>query len=74
MMMTRTLVVALVFGFTAVGGLRGDEPGSGEVTETPAPPLLPLLPQAKRIIEELPITAAEREDILGHNALKLLQR
>ena len=41
-MMTRTLVVALVFGFTAVGGLRGDEPGSGEVTETPAPPLLPL--------------------------------
>jgi len=41
-MMTRTLAVALVFGFTAVGGLRGDEPGSGEVTETPAPPLLPL--------------------------------
>jgi aminocarboxymuconate-semialdehyde decarboxylase len=39
-----------------------------------APPLLPLLPQAKRIIEELPITAAEREDIFGRNALKLLQR
>ena len=39
-----------------------------------APPLLPLLPQAKRIIEELPITAAEREDIFGRNALKLLER
>jgi len=32
------------------------------------------LPQAKRIIEELPITAEEREDIFGRNALKLLQR
>jgi aminocarboxymuconate-semialdehyde decarboxylase len=37
-----------------------------------APPLLPLLPRAKKIIEELPITEAEREDILGRNALKLL--
>ena len=41
-LMRRTLGVAVVFGFTVVGGLRGDEPGSGEVTETPAPPLLPL--------------------------------
>jgi len=39
-----------------------------------APPLLPLLPRAKKIIEELPITAAEREDIFGRNALKLLGR
>ena len=39
-----------------------------------APPLLPLLPRAKQIIEELPITAAEREDIFGRNALKLLER
>ena len=39
-----------------------------------APPLLPLLPRAKQIIEELPITEAEREDIFGWNALKLLQR
>jgi len=39
-----------------------------------APPLLPLLPRAKKIIEELPITAAEREDIFSRNALKLLQR
>jgi predicted TIM-barrel fold metal-dependent hydrolase len=37
-----------------------------------APPLLPLLPRARKIIEELPITAAEREDIFGRNALKLL--
>ena len=39
-----------------------------------APPLLPLLPRAKKIIEELPITEAERQDIFGANALKLLQR
>jgi predicted TIM-barrel fold metal-dependent hydrolase len=38
-----------------------------------APPLLPLLPRAKQIIEELPITETEREDILGKNALRLLQ-
>jgi aminocarboxymuconate-semialdehyde decarboxylase len=39
-----------------------------------APPLLPLLPRARRIIEELPITAAERDDIFANNALKLIQR
>ena len=39
-----------------------------------APPLLPLLPRAKQIIEELPITAAEREDIFGRNAIKLFER
>jgi aminocarboxymuconate-semialdehyde decarboxylase len=38
-----------------------------------APPLLPLLPRAKKIIEELPISETEREDIFGRNALKLLQ-
>ena len=38
-----------------------------------APPLLPLLPKAKKIIEELPISEAERADILGRNALKLLE-
>ena len=37
-----------------------------------APPLLPLLPRAKRLIEELPISRAEREAILCHNALRLL--
>jgi aminocarboxymuconate-semialdehyde decarboxylase len=39
-----------------------------------APPLLPLLPRAKQIIEELPISADERSDIFGGNALKLLER
>jgi aminocarboxymuconate-semialdehyde decarboxylase len=39
-----------------------------------APPLLPLLPRAKKIIEELPITENERQDIFGRNALKLLER
>jgi aminocarboxymuconate-semialdehyde decarboxylase len=39
-----------------------------------APPLLPLLPRARRIIEELPITAAERDDIFANNAAKLLRR
>jgi aminocarboxymuconate-semialdehyde decarboxylase len=39
-----------------------------------APPLLPLLPRAKKIIEELPIGAEEREDIFSRNAVKLLQR
>ena len=36
-LMRRALLVAFVFGFTVVGGLRGDEPGSGEVTETLSP-------------------------------------
>jgi len=39
-----------------------------------APPLLPLLPRAKKIIEDMPISAAEREDILANNALKLIRR
>jgi aminocarboxymuconate-semialdehyde decarboxylase len=39
-----------------------------------APPLLPLLPRAKKIIEELPISEIERDDIFGRNALKLLER
>jgi aminocarboxymuconate-semialdehyde decarboxylase len=39
-----------------------------------APPLLPLLPRAKKIIEELPITENERQDIFGRNALRLLER
>jgi len=39
-----------------------------------APPLLPLLPRAKQIIEELPITTAERADIFANNAFRLLQR
>lgn len=39
-----------------------------------APPLLPLLPRAKKIIEELPISDAEREDIFSRNALRLLER
>lgn len=38
-----------------------------------APPLLSLLPKARRIIEELPIGAAEKEAILGKTALKLLK-
>ena len=39
-----------------------------------APPLLSLLPKAKKIIEELPIGVSEKEAILGKNALKLLKR
>jgi aminocarboxymuconate-semialdehyde decarboxylase len=39
-----------------------------------APPLLPLLPRAKRIIEEFPLTDEERADIFRPNALKLLER
>jgi aminocarboxymuconate-semialdehyde decarboxylase len=38
-----------------------------------APPLLPLLPRAKRMVEELPIAETERDDILGRNALRLLE-
>ena len=38
-----------------------------------APPLLPLLPRAKKIIEELPISAAERADIFANNALQLIR-
>ena len=37
-----------------------------------APPMLPLLPRAKRIIEELPIGETERDDIFSRNALRLL--
>lgn len=39
-----------------------------------APPLLPLLPRAKKIIEELPIPVSEREGIFSRNALRLLER
>ena len=39
-----------------------------------APPLLPLLPRAKKIIEELPVINEEREDIFANNAAKLLRR
>jgi aminocarboxymuconate-semialdehyde decarboxylase len=39
-----------------------------------APPLLPLLPRAKQIIEQFPLTDDEREDIFSRNALRLLQR
>jgi aminocarboxymuconate-semialdehyde decarboxylase len=39
-----------------------------------APPLLPLLPRAKRIIEEFPLTDEERANIFGQNALKLLEK
>ena len=39
-----------------------------------APPLLPLLPRAKKINEELPISESERADIFANNAIKLLQR
>jgi aminocarboxymuconate-semialdehyde decarboxylase len=39
-----------------------------------APPLLPLLPRARKIIEDLPLTEDERADILGRNALRLLER
>ena len=38
-----------------------------------APPLLALLPRAKQIIEELPLTDDERADIFGRNALRLLE-
>jgi len=39
-----------------------------------APPLLPLLPRAKRMIEEFPLTEDERADIFSRNALRLLDR
>ena len=38
-----------------------------------APPLLSLLPKAKKIIEELPVSQAEKDAILGKNALGLLK-
>jgi predicted TIM-barrel fold metal-dependent hydrolase len=37
-----------------------------------APPLAPLLPRAKQLIEEMPITYAERAMIFSGNALRLL--
>lgn len=39
-----------------------------------APPLLPLLPRAKTIIEQMPISETERQDIFAGNASRLLQR
>jgi aminocarboxymuconate-semialdehyde decarboxylase len=39
-----------------------------------APPLLPLLPRAKQIIEDFPFTGEERADVFGRNALKLLEK
>ncbi len=37
-----------------------------------APPLLPLLPRAKQIIEEFPLSEQDRADIFAGNALRLL--
>jgi len=37
-----------------------------------APPLLPLLPKAKQLIEELPISQEDKQAILGGNAARLL--
>jgi aminocarboxymuconate-semialdehyde decarboxylase len=39
-----------------------------------APPLLPLLPRAKQIIEQFPLTEDERVDIFERNAQRLLAR
>lgn len=39
-----------------------------------APPLLPLLPRAKQIIEDFPFSADEREDVFWRNAQRLLKR
>jgi predicted TIM-barrel fold metal-dependent hydrolase len=39
-----------------------------------APPLLPLLPRAKQIIEQFPLTEDERADIFERNAQRLLAR
>lgn len=36
-LMTRTLLATVALGFMVAGGLRGDEPGAGEVTETLSP-------------------------------------
>jgi aminocarboxymuconate-semialdehyde decarboxylase len=38
-----------------------------------APPLIPLLPRARKLVEELPISQEDKEKILGLNALKLLK-
>jgi aminocarboxymuconate-semialdehyde decarboxylase len=38
-----------------------------------APPLLPLLPKAKKLVEELPIRDEDKRAILGGNAAKLLK-
>jgi predicted TIM-barrel fold metal-dependent hydrolase len=37
-----------------------------------APPLAPLLPRAKQLIEEMPINDEERQMIFSGNALRLL--
>jgi predicted TIM-barrel fold metal-dependent hydrolase len=39
-----------------------------------APPLLPLLPRARTLVENLPISQDDKDGILGLNALKLLKR
>ena len=41
-LMRGTLVVAVVLGFTVVACVAGEDPGSGEVTPTLSPPLLPV--------------------------------
>ncbi len=38
-----------------------------------APPLLPLLPKAKRLVQELPISDEDKRAILGGNAARLLK-
>ena len=38
-----------------------------------APPLVPLLPRAKRLIEELPLSAEDKDAILWRNAARMLK-
>jgi aminocarboxymuconate-semialdehyde decarboxylase len=38
-----------------------------------APPLWPLLPRARKLVEDLPIPQADKDGILGLNALKLMK-
>jgi predicted TIM-barrel fold metal-dependent hydrolase len=38
-----------------------------------APPLWPLLPRARKLVEDLPIAQADKDGILGLNALKLMK-
>jgi len=39
-----------------------------------SPPLLPLLPRARKLVENLPLSQNDKDGILGLNALKLLKR
>jgi len=56
-----------------VGGQQIEGADAWRLLAKRIPPLWPLLPRARKLVEELPISQHDREGILYRNALGLLK-